>query len=163
MDEKKSDLRSIGGGRIAILSSFALVLLFLFAFGCYGCAYQSPLVVPDEQEATLTLLHLVETSWTLDTAAGEQGLPELYNVPITSLEFGSHLNDDGSLAVTIRVKGRPPMMAQFIHEAGRGLFMLIGDDESNIRVSHSTSKDGKSQTITFRGAESNAQCYFLKN
>ena len=159
MEVKQNEKSSIGSDKIAILSGYALVLLFLFAFGCYGCAYQSPLVVPDEGEAHATLTRLSDTSWHLDTAAGEQPMPELSNMVITTIVFDPDLEADGSLRASLGVKNRTPLVAHFAYDEGHGIMMMFGDQESSVKVSYSASKDGKNETITFRASETNTQCY----
>ena len=162
MEENIKEKSSIGNGKKAILSSYVLVLLFLFAFGCYGCSYQPPTVVPSEDEAAFTLLRLYDTEWEIDSGGGVQTLPELYGMAITGIVFSSGLDERGFLMASLTVQNRTPLIAHFSYDEARGIVMKFGDSESLVKVSHSSSKDGKMETITFRGSESNLQLYFLK-
>lgn len=162
MEETSKEKRSIGNGKVAILSGYALILLFLFAFGCYGCAYQSPFDVPEESEAQTTLRHLGNTAWRLDSAAGEATLPELGGMVITTVSFDADLDPDGTLRASLGVKGRMPMVAHLRYDAEHGIVMEADCLKSPVKVSVSSSKDGKNETITFKGRESNTQCYYLR-
>jgi len=162
MEEKSEEKTTVTTGQAIMLSSFFLVMLFIFAFGCYGCAYQSPLTVVGTEEGHATLVRLAGTTWRLDTEAGEPNIPELYGLVITDLAFEEEVNDDGSLNMVMEVKGKLPVQGALRYDEDLGIILIYNTLETLVRASWSSSKDGKTETITFRGGDSNIQCYYLK-
>lgn len=164
MEEKSKTKENtkIGKSQAVMLASFFLVMLFISAFSCYSCSYQSPLTPLDKEEGRAVLSHLVATSWTLDTTEGETALPEFYNLVITDLAFFDEFSEDGSLKVSLGLKNKAPVQGSLLHNEEGNISLFYNTEETQVLVSWSTSKDGKTETITLRGCESNKQCYFLK-
>ncbi|NMA23834.1 MAG: hypothetical protein GX938_10060 [Spirochaetales bacterium] len=160
--EKKEVVKNkIGGAQIAILSGFGLILIFVFAFGCYGCSYQPSITIPGQDEAVFTLELLKDSNWALDTAEGETALPELKNAVIDNLAFGTFV-DDTSLKLQLLAKGKTPIVSLLSYDEGTGFSIIFEGKELPIKVVYSQSKDGTNEVIILRGNESNTQCYYLR-
>jgi len=164
MEEKSKDKEGakIGKSQAVMLGTFFLVMLFVSAFSCYSCSYESPLTPLDEEEARFVLTRLVATSWALDTTEGEATLPELYNLVITDLVFDEELSEDGTLRVSLKVKDKVPVPATILQSEDGNITLSLNKADTVVLLSWSSSKDGKTETITLRGGESKAQCYYLK-
>ncbi len=160
--EKSNGAATVGKSQIVMLSAFFLVMLFICAFSCYSCSYQSPLTPLDEGEGRAVLTRLAGSSWTLDATEGETTLPELGELVITGLVFEDELAADGTLEVSVGVKGKLPIQGALLRDEAGSIILFFDEVETPVRVSWSSSKDGRSETITFRGGDSNRQCYFLK-
>lgn len=165
MAEKKEGTEATNGKgkgvRTAVLSGFFLVVIFIFAFGCYACSYQPAVRVPDEDEAAFTLDILKGSEWVLDTAAGETSLPELKNMVIEGLAFMDTLEDD-KVQVLLERKGLQPVLAYLSYSETDGFVLDVAGNVPPIKVIYSQSNDGVHETIVFRGLESSIQCYFLR-
>ncbi|MBG0767722.1 MAG: hypothetical protein PWP25_1908 [Sphaerochaeta sp.] len=162
MKEKQEETKA-DRTRTIVLSGFALVVLFIFAFGCYGCSYQ-PITPPDPEEAIDVTSRLVGSSWTLDDAQGPQeGLEELHNMVLSSIEFSERqTTPDQELSLSLQFADVPPLSGSLIYQEEEGFSLSIEDTPYPVIVVYSQSKDGKTETLTLKGQESNIHCYYLK-
>ncbi len=149
--------------KVIVLSGFALVVLFIFAFGCYGCSYQ-PITPPDPEEAVDVTVRLIGSSWVLDDAQGTQeGLDELHNMVLDSIVFSDRQsNPDEELSLSLQFADVPPLSGALIYQEEEGFLLSIENSPYPVNVVYSQSKDGKTETLTLKGQESNIHCYYLK-
>ncbi|MDC7229518.1 MAG: hypothetical protein PQJ48_04345 [Sphaerochaetaceae bacterium] len=162
MKEKQEETKA-ERTKVIVLSGFALVVLFIFAFGCYGCSYQ-PITPPDPEEAIDVTSRLIGSSWVLDDAQGTQeGLDELHNMVLDSILFSDRLtNPDQELSLSLQFADVPPLSGALIYQEDEGFLLSIENSPYPVNVVYSQSKDGKTETLTLKGQESNIQCYYLK-
>lgn len=149
--------------KILILSTFTLVVLLIFTFGCYGCSYQ-PITPPDPEEALAVSSLLVGTSWILDEAEGPQeGLEEFHTIPLETLQFNENKpSQEGTLSLLVKFRGEPPLSATLSYQNKEGFSLTIENTPYPVSVVYSQSKNGKTETLTLKGQKSNIQCYYLK-
>ena len=162
MKEKQEETKA-ERTKVIVLSGFALVVLFIFAFGCYGCSYQ-PITPPDPEEAVDVTVRLIGSSWVLDDAQGTQeGLEELHNMVLDSIVFSDRQsNPDEELSLSLQFADVPPLSGALIYQEEEGFLLSIENSPYPVNVVYSQSKDGKTETLTLKGQESNIQCYYLK-
>ncbi len=162
MKEKQEETKA-ERTKVIVLSGFALVVLFIFAFGCYGCSYQ-PITPPDPEEAVDVTVRLIGSSWVLDDAQGTQkGLDELHNMVLDSIVFSDRqTNPDQELSLSLQFADVPPLSGALIYQEEEGFLLSIENSPYPVNVVYSQSKDGKTETLTLKGQESNIQCYYLK-
>lgn len=67
---EKNQKEKLSKPKIAILVTFALVLLFIFTFGCYGCSYQPVFEEPTVEEAIDVVSRLAGNRWVIDDTEG---------------------------------------------------------------------------------------------
>ncbi|NCC64101.1 MAG: hypothetical protein EOM15_05555 [Spirochaetia bacterium] len=158
-DEKNK--QEISKPKIVLLSGFALTILFLFAFGCYGCSYQ-PISPPNTEQAIDVVTRLRNSSWVLDETDGTPALEELYDLALITIAFSAQSQDDQCLAMELGFARMPAMYGQLVYEEESGFTFSLGQDIMPITVVYSLSRDGKSETLTLVGQESNKHCYYLK-
>ena len=162
-DEKAQTKKKLKLGKapVAMLSVSATVLVFILAFSCYGCSYQ-PNTPPTAEEAQETFKGLYSSTWELDTTMGVTTLAEMSDVPILKFVIdGKHaVNESANAAMFF--KDMPSMPIEITYRPGFGFFINSGDMEFDVKLLYSTSKDGKSETLTMIGNESNIHCYYLK-
>ncbi|WP_321300378.1 hypothetical protein [uncultured Sphaerochaeta sp.] len=162
MKEKQEETKA-ERTKVIVLSGFALVVLFIFAFGCYGCSYQ-PITPPDPEEAVDVTVRLIGSSWVLDDAQGTQeGLDELHNMVLDSIVFSDRqTNPDEELSLSLQFADVPPLSGALIYQEEEGFLLSIENSPYPVNVVYSQSKDGKTETLTLKGQESNIHCYYLK-
>jgi len=162
MKEKQEETKT-ERTKVIVLSGFALVVLFIFAFGCYGCSYQ-PITPPDPDEAIDVTSSLIGSSWVLDDAQGTQeGLDELHNMVLDSIVFSDRqTNPDEELSLSLQFADVPPLSGALIYQEEEGFLLSIENLPYPVNVVYSQSKDGKTETLTLKGQESNIHCYYLK-
>ncbi|WP_320121940.1 hypothetical protein [uncultured Sphaerochaeta sp.] len=162
MKEKQEETKA-ERTKVIVLSGFALVVLFIFAFGCYGCSYQ-PITPPDPEEAVDVTVRLIGSSWVLDDAQGTQeGLDELHNMVLDSIVFSDRqTNPDEELSLSLQFADVPPLSGALIYQEEEGFLLSIENLPYPVNVVYSQSKDGKTETLTLKGQESNIHCYYLK-
>ena len=162
MKEKQEETKA-ERTKVIVLSGFALVVLFIFAFGCYGCSYQ-PITPPDPEEAVDVTVRLIGSSWVLDDAQGTQeGLDELHNMVLDSIVFSDRqTNPDEGLSLSLQFADVPPLSGALIYQEEEGFLLSIENSPYPVNVVYSQSKDGKTETLTLKGQESNIHCYYLK-
>lgn len=162
MKEKQEETKA-ERTKVIVLSGFALVVLFIFAFGCYGCSYQ-PITPPDPEEAVDVTVRLIGSSWVLDDAQGTQeGLDELHNMVLDSIVFSDRQsNPDEELSLSLQFADVPPLSGALIYQEEEGFLLSIENSPYPVNVVYSQSKDGKTETLTLKGQESNIHCYYLK-
>lgn len=163
MEEKQQEKEKvvITPGQSVILGAFALVVIFLFAFGCYGCSYQPIISVPDEGEAAGVLSRLIDTQWALDDTEGVVVLDELGSALLT-LSFIDAPSEEYALTVNYTLQGQPPKVGALSWDGEDGFTLTVGRKANILKIVYSRSRDGKTETLTVRGSESNRQCYYLK-
>ncbi|MGE4585450.1 MAG: hypothetical protein AB7C91_12445 [Sphaerochaeta sp.] len=158
---EKQPTKKIGKARMAILSSFAAVVLFLFAFGCYGCSYQ-PIEAPSEEEAVNVIERLADTVWELDTAEGKPTLPELWDQSLETLAFGTNDTQNQQLEMHLTIEGFPPLYGNLVYAQEEGFDFEVDSQTLPITVVYSQSRDGSNETLTLVGDQSNTHLYYLK-
>ncbi len=163
--EKKAETRkkklTLGKAHVAMLSVSATVLVFILAFSCYGCSYQ-PITPPTPEEAEVTFKGLYNSTWELDTAMGVTSLAEMGNIPVLKFVIEQKHAENESASTTMVFKGMPPMLAELAYREGYGFTIDSGNKEFPVKILYSASKDGKNETLTMIGNESNTHCYYLK-
>ena len=84
---EKNQKEKLSKPKIAILVTFALVLLFIFTFGCYGCSYQPVFEEPTVEEAIDVVSRLGQSMGIDDT----EGIPLLLScsASVEGTLFGS--------------------------------------------------------------------------
>ncbi|NCC66386.1 MAG: hypothetical protein EOM15_17250 [Spirochaetia bacterium] len=147
--------------KVVLLSGFALTVLFLFAFGCYGCSYQ-PITLPDTEQAIDTMARLRNSSWILDETEGTATLEELYDLALLTISFSPQSQEQQGLSMELGFAHMPAMYGHLFYEEDEGFTFSLGQDVLPITVVYSLSRDGKSETLTLVGQESNKHCYYLK-
>ena len=146
---------------VAMLSVSSTVLIFILAFSCYGCSYQ-PITPPTLEEAEVAFDRLYSSTWELDTAMGVTALEEMQNTPVLKFVIGIKDPNRESANVAIYLQGYPPTNIELSYREGYGFVMESGDTEFPVKILYSASKDGKSETLTMIGNESNTHCYYLR-
>ncbi|MGE4454969.1 MAG: hypothetical protein AB7D92_10585 [Sphaerochaeta sp.] len=149
--------------KIIVLSGFALVVLFLFAFGCYGCSYQ-PITPPDPDMAIDVTERLAGTTWGIDEAEGAQeSLDEFGSMVLHTITFSETKKEpEGELSLLLWFDENPEVAGRLSYQEGTGFYLTIENTPCPVSVVYSQSKDGLSETLTLKGQESNIQCYYLK-
>jgi len=156
----KSKLK-LGRAHVAMLSVSATVLVFILAFSCYGCSYQ-PITPPTAEEAEVTFESLYDSTWELDTAMGVTALEEMGGRPVEKFVIEGKNADNESASTDMFCQGCPPMSVELMYREGFGFVLMSGTQEFKVKLLYSASKDGKSETLTMIGNESNTHCYYLK-
>ncbi len=151
----------LGKGQVAMLSVGATVLIFILAFSCYGCSYQ-PITPPTLEEAKASFDNLYSSTWELDTAMGVPALAEMPGMTILQLDIEQKRAESEGANTTIYISGNPPVQADLTYQEGYGFVLRAGDITFPVKLHYSASKDGKSETLTMIGNESNTHCYYLK-
>ncbi len=152
----------LGKGQVAMLSISATVMVFILAFSCYGCSYQ-PITPPTLEEAKTTFEILYNSTWVLDKASGvPPTLKEMHNQPVEQLVINSKQQDKEGANTTMHIPGIPPVLAELSYQEGYGFVLTSGGTTFDVKILYSSSKDGKSETLTMIGNESNTHCYYLK-
>lgn len=158
---KKKTKFVLGKSHVAMLSISATVLVFILAFSCYGCSYQ-PITPPTPEEAKVTFESLYNSTWVLDTASGVTTLEEMDNIPVERFDIQKKQDDTEGASATMHMEGIPPMEVELKYQEGYGFTINIGSDTFAVKLLYSASKDGKNETLTMIGNESNTHCYYLK-
>ena len=152
---------TLGRAHVAMLSVSATVLVFILAFSCYGCSYQ-PISPPTPEEAEVTFKGLYNSTWELDTAMGVTSLEELNKIAVQKFVIATKHEQNESASTTMYLEGMPPMLVELAYTEGFGFSIESGGQKFAVKLLYSTSKDGKSETLTMIGNESNIHCYYLK-
>lgn len=160
-EKKKKKQQRLSKSKKVLLGGFALIVLFLFAFGCYGCSYQ-PISPPDTEEAVDVVSRLRNSSWALDETDGTPTLDELYNLELRTITFAAQADENQELTMQLEFSNRPAMYGQLFYEEEDGFSFRLGQDVMPITLVYSQSRDGRTETITLVGQESNKHCYYLK-
>ncbi|NBK22566.1 MAG: hypothetical protein EOM68_11120 [Spirochaetia bacterium] len=151
----------LGKAHVAMLSVSATVLVFILAFSCYGCSYQ-PITPPTPEEAEVTFESLYNSTWELDTAMGVTALEEMSGIPVERFVIEGKNADNESASTAMFLQGCPPMFVELSYRQGYGFSIESGSQLFAVKILYSASKDGKSETLTMIGNESNTHCYYLK-
>lgn len=152
---------TLGKAHVAMLSVSATVLVFILAFSCYGCSYQ-PISPPTPEEAKATFGSLYNSTWVLDTAMGVPTLTEVYGLSVAQFVIEKKHAENESASAEMCFSGRPSMLVELKYEEGYGFTIESGSQKFAVKLLYSASKDGKSETLTMIGNESNTHCYYLK-
>ncbi len=160
--EKPTEIKlKLGKAHVAMLSVTATVLVFILAFSCYGCSYQ-PIIPPTPEEAEITFDGLYNSTWELDTAMGVTALEEMHDIPVQRFVIDKKHVDNESASMTLYFEEMPPLGVELAYKEDFGFTIDSGSMEFDVKLLYSTSKDGKSETLTMIGNESNIHCYYLK-
>ncbi|MDY0290353.1 MAG: hypothetical protein RBR15_16115 [Sphaerochaeta sp.] len=152
----------LGKGQVAMLSISATVMVFILAFSCYGCSYQ-PITPPTLEEAKGSFESLYNSTWVLDKAAGvPPTLTEMHNQPVEKFVIDHKQQDKERASTTMHIPGIPPVQAELSYRDEYGFVLTSGAMTFDVKLLYSSSKDGKSETLTMIGNESNTHCYYLK-
>ncbi len=146
---------------VAMLSVSSTVLVFILAFSCYGCSYQ-PITPPTLEEAEVAFDRLYSSTWELDTAMGVTALEEMQNTPVLKFVIERKDANRESANVAMYLQGYPPTYIELVYREGYGFVIKSGNTEFPVKILYSASKDGKSETLTMIGNESNTHCYYLR-
>ena len=161
MEEKKQN-EKLSKPKIAILATFALVLLFIFTFGCYGCSYQPVFKEPTIDEAIDVVSRLAGNRWEIDDTEGIPVLPELFGLSLKEISFGNAVVQASELEMTLTATNRAVLFGRLVFDEDGGFAMYYEGDALPITISYSQSRDGQSEMVTLVGEESNTHCYYLK-
>ena len=157
---KEETKQKIGKGQLVILTGFAVVVVALSVFGCYGCSYQ-PVRPPSVNEATNIIQTIKGTTWSLDEAGGPTTLPELPS-KLKRMEI-LELEPDGlSMGVTLTYENGFPLRGSLVFLEGSGFTLKEGETTHHVTIVYSSTKDGNHETLTFKGNDSNTYLYYLK-
>lgn len=151
----------LGRAHVAMLSVSATVLVFILAFSCYGCSYQ-PITPPTAEEAEATFENLYDSTWELDTAMGVTALEEMSGIPVERFVIEGKNAGNESASMAMFLQGCPPMFVELTYKEAYGFSIESGSQQFAVKILYSASKDGKSETLTMIGNESNIHCYYLK-
>lgn len=165
MEENKKETKQkekLSKPKIAILAGFALVLLFIFTFGCYGCSYQPIKEEPTLEEAIDVVSRLAGNQWELDDTEGIPTLPEFYDISLERIAFGPKDPLAAELEIEFTITDTPPMFGRLVFRQDEGFDFYCGSMQLPIKVVYSQSRDGKSEMIALVGEQSNTHCYYLK-
>lgn len=160
-NEKKQN-EKLSKPKIAILVCFALVLLFIFTFGCYGCSYQPIAEEPTVEEAIDVVSRLAGNRWQLDDTEGDTALPEFYGISLQEISFGTVKAQASELEMELLATDMPVMYGRLVFQEDDGFDFTYDGNVLPIEVVYSQSRDGKSEIVTLVGEESNIHCYYLK-
>jgi len=158
---KAKNKLKLGKAHVAMLSVSATVLIFILAFSCYGCRYQ-PNTPPTPEASPVTFESLYNSTWELDTAMGVPALQELGSLPVEKFVIEGKNPDAESANTAMFFQGCPPMFVELTYKEACGFIIKSGSQEFAVKILYSASKDGKSETLTMIGNESNIHCYYLK-
>ncbi|HKM07051.1 MAG TPA: hypothetical protein VJ869_08685 [Sphaerochaeta sp.] len=158
---KSSTRLQLSKAHVAMFSVSATVLVFILAFSCYGCSYQ-PITPPTQEEAKATFENLYNSTWVLDTAMGVPTLPEIQGLAVEGFVIERKNEENESASAEMLLKGRPSILVELAYREDYGFTIKTGGQEFAVKLLYSESKDGKSETLTMIGNESNTHCYYLK-
>ena len=162
--EKKAKTKkklALSKAHVAMLSVSSTVLVFILAFSCYGCSYQ-PITPPTLEEAGVATDRLYSSTWDLDSAMGVIALEEMQDTPVLKFVIEGKDADHESAVVAMYLQGYPPTYIELVYREGYGFVIKSGNTEFPVKILYSASKDGKSETLTMIGNESNTHCYYLR-
>lgn len=159
--KEKKQTEKLSKPKIAILVCFALVLLFIFTFGCYGCSYQPIAENPTVEEAIDVVSRLAGNRWELDDTEGATALPEFYGVSLQEISFGAVNAQASELEMELHASDMPVMYGRLVFQEDGFDFSYDGN-VLPIKVVYSQSRDGQSEIVTLVGEQSNIHCYYLK-
>ena len=161
MEETKQN-EKLSKPKIAILATFALVLLFIFTFGCYGCSYQPVFEEPTIEEAIDVVSRLAGNRWEIDDTEGIPALPELFGLCLKEISFGSAVVQASELEMTLTTTNRVVLYGRLVFDEEGGFSLHYDGQALPITINYSQSRDGNSEMVTLVGQESNTHCYYLK-
>ncbi|AEV29350.1 hypothetical protein SpiGrapes_1540 [Sphaerochaeta pleomorpha str. Grapes] len=158
---EKKETSKITKPKAAMLIMAAAAMVCIMAFSCYGCSYQ-PINPPDAQEAQDSFKKLYATSWQLDTAGITTNLEEFNDMELSAIAFGNSKNEDGFVSTILEFADIPPLTAQLGFKEDYGFYLRTNGEDIPVKVTYAQSKDGKTETVTLMGEQSNIYCYYLK-
>ena len=159
---EKNQKEKLSKPKIAILVTFALVLLFIFTFGCYGCSYQPVLEEPTAEEAIDVVSRLAGNRWEIDDTEGIPPFAELFGFCLKEISFGSAVVQASELEMTLTTTNRVVLYGRLVFDEEGGFSLYYDGQALPITISYSQSRDGNSEMVTLVGLESNTHCYYLK-
>ena len=158
---KEKTKLNLNRAHVAMLSVSATILVFILAFSCYGCSYQ-PATPPSLEEAKLSFERLYNSTWVLDTAEGKHALEEMDGMVIEQLVIDPKKEQSNSVNAKMILEDYPPLAVELVYQEGVGFTIRTGNFVYGVKLIYSSSKDGKNETLTMIGNESNKHCYYLK-
>ncbi|NLE16228.1 MAG: hypothetical protein GX626_10210 [Spirochaetales bacterium] len=159
---EKNQKEKLSKPKIAILVTFALVLLFIFTFGCYGCSYQPVFEEPTVEEAIDVVSRLAGNRWVIDDTEGIPPFAELFGLCLKELSFGSAAVQASELEATLTATNKAVLYGRLVFDEEGGFSLHYDGQALPITINYSQSRDGNSEMVTLVGQESNTHCYYLK-
>ncbi len=153
---------TISKPRMAILVSFAMVMLFIFTFGCYGCSYQPVFEEPTVEVAIDVVSRLAGNRWVIDDTEGIPVLPELFGLGLKELAFGNAQEQDSKLEMTLTATNKAVLHAMLVFDEQGGFALYYEGAALPISINYSQSRDNLTEMLTLSGQSSNIRCYYLK-
>ena len=160
MSSKQEETKKVGKAQVIILSTFAVIVVALSVFGCYGCSYH-PATPPTREEALSIVERIRETVWELDEAGEVKTIGELGG-KLKTIEILSSGVEGVSLDVLLEFENSKPKEGKLLFLEDSGFSLSESGIPLNVTIVFSNSKDGNSETLTLKGNESNSYLYYLK-
>jgi len=160
MSSKQEETKKVGKAQVIILSTFAVIIVALSVFGCYGCSYH-PVSPPTPEEALSIVERIRETVWELDEAGEVKTIGELGG-KLKTIEILSSGVEGVSLDVLLEFENSMPKEGKLLFLEDSGFSLSESGIPLNVTIVFSNSKDGNSETLTLKGNESNSYLYYLK-
>ena len=160
MSSKQEETKKVGKAQVIILSTFAVIVVALSVFGCYGCSYH-PVSPPTPEEALSIVERIRETVWELDEAGEVKTIGELGG-KLKTIEILSSGVEGVSLDVLLEFENAMPKEGKLLFLEDSGFSLSESGIPLNVTIVFSNSKDGNSETLTLKGNESNSYLYYLK-
>ncbi|NLL24713.1 MAG: hypothetical protein GX261_04500 [Spirochaetales bacterium] len=160
MSSKQEETKKVGKAQVIILSTFAVIVVALSVFGCYGCSYH-PVSPPTPEEALSIVERIRETVWELDEAGEVKTIGELGG-KLKTIEILSSGVEGVSLDVLLEFENSMPKEGKLLFLEDSGFSLSESGIPLNVTIVFSNSKDGNSETLTLKGNESNSYLYYLK-
>ena len=160
MSSKQEETKKVGKAQVIILSTFAVIIVALSVFGCYGCSYH-PVSPPTSEEALSIVERIRETVWELDEAGEVKTIGELGG-KLKTIEILSSGVEGVSLDVLLEFENSMPKEGKLLFLEDSGFSLSESGIPLNVTIVFSNSKDGTNETITLKGNESNSYLYYLK-
>ena len=93
---------------------------------------------------------------------GVIALEEMLDTPVLKFVIEGKDGESESAVVAMYLEGYPPTYVELRYREGYGFVMESGNTVFPVKILYSASKDGKSETLTMIGDESNTHCYYLR-
>lgn len=160
MSSKQEETKKVGKAQVIILSTFAVIVVALSVFGCYGCSYH-PVSPPTPEEALSIVERIRETVWELDEAGEVKTIGELGG-KLKTIEILSSGVEGVSLDVLLEFENSMPKEGKLLFLEDSGFSLSESGLPLDVTIVFSNSKDGTNETMTLKGNESNSYLYYLK-
>ncbi len=160
MSSKQEETKKVGKAQVIILSTFAVIVVALSVFGCYGCSYH-PVSPPTPEEALSIVERIRETVWELDEAGEVKTIGELGG-KLKTIEILSSGVEGVSLDVLLEFENSMPKEGKLLFLEDSGFSLSESGIPLNVTIVFSNSKDGNSETLTLKGNGVEFYLYYLK-